>query len=150
MPDASPGLRTAILLIADTTGSVRYAGPAEGFLAPLVIHNLAPKSQMPEKRKTLSAKPIKKEPAQAARTKTKKVQDEEDYFDPQAEKLLANAKGFIKIGRFTTYKKGINMCRQVINDYPNTKYEQQAREILRRVPERHRKKYRITDADLGQ
>ncbi len=148
IPDTPEGLRTAILVIADSTGSVRYAGPAEGFLAPLLLNDLAPTSQAPAKRKTFSVKPIKKETAQAGKIKAKKVQDEE-YFDPQAEKLLENAKGFIKIGRFTTYKKGINMCRQVINDYPNTRYEQQARDILRRVPEGHRKKYRITDADLG-
>ena len=149
IPDTPEGLRTATLVIADSTGSVRYAGPAEGFLAPLLIHNLAPRSQAPAKRKTLYVKPIKKETAQAGKTKTKKIPEEDEYFDPQAEKLLENAKGFIKIGRFTTYKKGINMCRQVINDYPNTKYEQQAREILRRVPEHQRKKYRITDEDLG-
>ncbi len=149
IPDTPEGLRTAILIIADSTGSVRYAGPAEGFLAPLMIHDLAPRSQAPAKRKTFSVKPIKKETAQAGKTKAEKVSEEEEYFNPQAEKLLENAKGFIKIGRFTTYKKGINMCRQVINDYPNTKYEQQAREILRRVPEHQRKKYRITDEDLG-
>ena len=147
------------LVIADPDGSVRYAGPAEGFLAPLILNDLAPRSASPASQST-AAKPSSTPPKKAVATKTapaakraaaapEKIIDDEDYFDPQAEKLLENGRGFVKIGRLTSYKKGIDLCRQVINDYPNTKYEQEARVILRRVPERHHKRYNITNEELG-
>jgi len=148
------------LIIADSEGLVRYAGPAEGFLAPLILNDLAPKPASPA-TKSSPAKPGSTPPKKAAVTKTapevkksstatpEKIIDDEDYFNPQAEKLLEHGRGFVKIGRLTSYKKGIDLCRQVINDYPNTKYEQQAREILRTVPQRHHKRYGITNEDLG-
>ncbi|MBN1457858.1 MAG: hypothetical protein JW912_08400 [Sedimentisphaerales bacterium] len=151
------------IVIVDQEGAVKYAGPAEGFLAPLVINDLAPASaeiqntaivksnssppkKTPEQRTTAAAK---KPPAAKTAPAPEKIIDDEEYFDPQAEKLLENGRGFIKIGHLTSYKKGIDLCRQVIADYPNTKYEQEARVILRGVPERHHKRYNITKEELG-
>lgn len=51
--------------------------------------------------------------------------------------------------RFITYKRGVDMCREIIRDYPDTLYAEQARHLLRQVPERQRATYNITDAELG-
>ena len=73
-----------------------------------------------------------------------------EYIDPQASKLLENAKAFMKIGtRFTTPKQGVELCRRIIREYPDTTYAIQARELLRGLPERHQKRYKITDEEMG-
>jgi len=148
------------IVIADSQGSVKYAGPADGFLAPLILNDLAPGSASPADT-TAEAKPSTPTQKISSTAKTtlaakqpetkpkKNITEDDEFFDPQAEKLLEHGRGFVKIGRLTSYKKGIDLCRQVINDYPNTKYEQQAREILRKVPERHHKRYKITNQELG-
>ena len=140
------------LVIADTKGSVKYAGPAEGFLAPLILKDIAPKSSVTvdTKRRTTAIdkkKSVEKKPNRTKQTKEPEQQEEE--LNPQAEKVLEHAKGFLKMGRFTSYKKGIVLCRQLLDDYPDTKYEKQARELLKTVPERHRKRYKITNEELG-
>jgi len=77
---------------------------------------------------------------------------DDEFFDPRAETLLENAKAFFKIGnrlQYHTYAKPIEMCRTVIKDFPNTKYAEQARVLMRQVPERFRERYHITDEELG-
>ena len=163
LPEAFADLDTnkgSLVIIADSEGLVRYAGPADGFLAPLILNDLAPGSAPPATKST-AAKPSSPEPKKPSVVETlpaveptaaapkKTISQDDDYFDPQAEKLLEHGRGLVKIGRLTSYKKGIDLCRQVINDYPNTKYEQQAREILKSVPERHHKRYNITNEELG-
>jgi len=74
---------------------------------------------------------------------------ENDY---QAITLLENARTFFKIGnrlQYHTYAKPIEMCRTVIKDYPNTKYAEQARILMRNVPERYRDRFNITNEELG-
>jgi hypothetical protein len=154
-------INKSFLVIADPEGSVRYAGPAEGFLAPLILNDLAPGPASPASQGTAAKPTSRPEPKKPSATKTppaveppaaapkKIISQDDDYFDPQAEKLLEHGRGFVKIGRLTSYKKGIDLCRRVINEYPDTKYEQQAREILRNVPERHHKRYKITNEELG-
>lgn len=81
-----------------------------------------------------------------------KTEIDEDFFDPRAETLIENARAFFKIGnrlQYHTYSKPIEMCRTVIKDYPNTKYSEQARLLMRQVPERFRQRYNITDEELG-
>ncbi len=58
---------------------------------------------------------------------------------------------YVSAGRkpVLTSKKGVDFCRQIIREYPNTKYEQEARMLLRRVPEYERKRYNITDKEMG-
>jgi outer membrane protein assembly factor BamD (BamD/ComL family) len=66
--------------------------------------------------------------------------------------LLENAKAFFKIGnrlQYHTYQKPVDMCRTVMKDYPNTKYATEAQILLRKVPERFRERYNLTDEELG-
>ena len=73
---------------------------------------------------------------------------EESY---QAGKDLEYANMFIDAARkrAQTYKKGVEQCRKIIKNYPDTLFEQQARELLRKVPEHKRATYGITDEELG-
>ena len=69
----------------------------------------------------------------------------------QAGKDLEYAEMYINAARkrFQTYKKGVEQCRAIIQKYPGTKYEQEARLLLRRVPEHKHATYNITDEELG-
>lgn len=70
----------------------------------------------------------------------------------QAEKLLTYTRDlFMKAGarRVTTYKRGVELCRQIIHDYSGTVYEAEARQLLRQVPENQRSQYNITNEELG-
>lgn len=70
----------------------------------------------------------------------------------EAEKKLSYIDGlFIKGSRakIQSYKRGVDMCREIIRDYPGTKYADQAQQLLRQVPENKRATYNITNAELG-
>ena len=72
--------------------------------------------------------------------------------DYQAEKLLSNARSFLQIGNKLPshmYRDPVEMCRQVMKSYPNTKYAQEAQMLLRNVPKENREQYNITDQELG-
>jgi len=80
--------------------------------------------------------------------------DNGDYteVDAEAQQLLSNAEQFFKIAnrmQYRSYRKPIEMCRSVITKFPNTKYAEQARVLMRQVPERFRENYNVTDAELG-
>jgi len=148
-----------ILIITRKDNTIKYAGPATGFLTTMVLDNLsgtsvsAPAVNIAELQKQtkppleVQKKPDRQEAAQDGCRQDKDDELTSDSF--QAQKLLSSANDFIKMGRFTTYKKGIDMCRQVINSYPDTKYADQGRQLLRKVPERYRQKYNITNEEMG-
>ncbi|MCD6393072.1 MAG: hypothetical protein J7M40_06150 [Planctomycetes bacterium] len=168
------------LAIVDTSGTIKYAGPAAGFLAPMMLTRLAgaPPSTTPTRppggrtppRMMINPfkglfggntpRPPARPPAntQTDRTTTppppNRTNEDDNEITPesyQAGKLLEYAKMFVSAGRkpVLTSKKGIDLCRQIIHDYPNTKYEREARLLLRRVPEYERKRYKITDKEMG-
>ena len=147
------------LIITEKNGTIKYAGPAKGFIPVIVLDSLSladsgvespvPSRSEPEEKKTTQVEPEEKlqRPGPPGR---KKASEELEYIDPQASKLLENAKAFMKIGtRFTTPKQGIELCRRIIREYPDTTYARQARELLRGLPERHQKRYKITDEEMG-
>jgi len=162
-----------VLVVVDKTGTVRYAGPAEGFLAPMVVDDLLGSKtdsaavdsstqtdeQIPETVAAVSAEPLQETPDTAPPTTEytpAQVQPARDTEitaeDFQAQKLLAYAKGlFIPAGRkkFLTSKMGVDLCRQIIRDYPNTTYADEARKLLRTVPPHEQKRYNITPEEMG-
>ena len=75
--------------------------------------------------------------------------DELTLENAQAQKDLREADYSIKTGKFRSYRAGIKQCRQLIQTYPNTKYADQARQLLRKVPETYRKMYNITNEEMG-
>ena len=160
------------LAIVDTSGTIKYAGPAAGFLAPIMLTHLAgetpsagsitqPDSKTPSKTmfnpfKALLGGGNKRPPANTATgaTTTPNRIDEDDEITPesiQAGKDLEWAKTFVSIGRKPklTSKTGIDLCRKIIRECPNSKYERQARLLLQSVPEYQKKRYKITDKEMG-
>jgi len=106
------------------------------------------KPKPPEYVPSEPAQPIKKQaPVRREEKPAVELQIEEEY---QAGKLLAYAQTMMQIGtKYTTPKAAIDTCRQLIRDYPGTKYEQEARGLLRMVSAKDRRKYKITNEELG-
>lgn len=52
--------------------------------------------------------------------------------------------------RFITYRRGIELCRQVIRECPDSPNAEAARQLLRNsVPEEQRERYNLTNEELG-
>jgi len=76
-------------------------------------------------------------------------QELEDQYD--AQKLLQLAQMKIEQSRTirgSSPEQGIIAARKVIEKYPNTPEAQKAKELLRRVPDRYKQKYNITEEEL--
>ncbi len=178
-PDSLPvkpdSATTPLLIIADSAGSVRYAGPADSFIVPMLLAHLA-SGRLPAAAATtqpntyaLPAEPNvpaksplppvpmpapavnqpEQNPQQAVGVDDSKLAEEEKF---EAEKLLTYTRDlFMKLAkkRGLTYTQGVDFCRQLMKKYPGTSYAQQARELLRQVPENQRQRYGITDQELG-
>ena len=94
------------------------------------------------------SEPVKKQAPPVREEKPAVEMPLEDEY--QAGKLLAYAQTMMQIGtKYTTPKAAIDTCRQLIKDYPGTKYEQEARGLLRTVSAKDRRKYKITNEELG-
>lgn len=176
-----------VLMMADTTGTIRYAGPATGFIAPMLLErivsgNAASAGVMKEKTESVTTPvtpadsnslaavdsnslpadsnslaqavqaPAVQRPAQQVGQPQSQYKElsEEDAFE--ADKLVKAASSlFMKAAgkHVITYKRGVELCRQVMKDYPGSEYADKARQLLRQVPENQRSRYGITDQELG-
>jgi len=69
----------------------------------------------------------------------------------EAKQKLVFAQNNMKMAQrgILNYSQAVAICRGVIKDYPNTEYEQQARTLLREVPEDLRSQYNLSDEELG-
>ena len=69
----------------------------------------------------------------------------------QAQKLYQMAETEFKIARrpLMSFKRCVDYCRELIERYPDSPEAAKARVLLRRIPERHRKRYNITDEEMG-
>ena len=172
---------TPILAIADKTGTIRYAGPAAGFLAPMILEHLggigasvpsaapapatpaAPKPAAPvspaapKPQPTVPAAPATPAPKLMTSASLEDIEptEEELIENPslyEAAKKLSYAKTlFIPSGqkRFMTSKNGVETCREILRRWPNTKYSEEAHQLLRKIPEDEQKRYKITNEELG-
>ena len=138
------GIKKANLVIIAPQGQVEYVGSAVGLEPQEILGRLSAVTENTEKTE---------EPEIAILYRKESIEVSEEEFNPQAEKLLENARMFFRIGNRMTaaksYGQPIRMCRQIIKDYPNTKYANEARLLMRQVPERYRQRYEITDEELG-
>ncbi len=158
-------IKKSMVAITNPEGQIIYAGPAENFLPAMLLDEmglLAAKAD-PESRKPLP-EPKKSDNDQPAVTQNTPRQqppaqpDQNQQPDSQmavedkvwCEKQLSTADGFIKKGHFFGYKQGIDMCRRVIERFPDSTYAEQARKLLGRIPERHHRRYGITPEELGR
>ncbi len=162
------------LAIVDASGTIKYAGPAAGFLAPMMLTRIAgeppsagsirrPGGTTPPRTifnpfKGLFGGGSQRPPAKTTTGGTtpppNRINEDDSEITPesyQAGKLLEHAKMFVSAGRkpVLTSKTGIDLCRRIIREFPNTKYAEEARGLLKRVPEYERKRYKITDKEMG-
>jgi len=156
-------LAEPVLVIVGKNGVIKYAGPAEGFLAPMVADELADQPDAGPATEAAAGQPAQpadtnlpsqissgqkssKQPPTQAQVKI----DDEEEFDPQASKLFENAKVLIRAGiKLGTPKSGVEICRRILREYPDTKYADGARQLLRKLPDRFQKRYKITNEELG-
>jgi len=92
----------------------------------------------------VEASPASEEP------QVKAHKSEEETFNPQASKLYEQAKGQMKMAKYTGYRAPIDMCRTVIKDYPETPEAEKCRQLLREVPANRRQQFGITNEEMGQ
>ncbi len=69
----------------------------------------------------------------------------------EASRLYQWAETEFKIARkpLMSYKRCVDFCRQIIQRWPDSAEAAKARVLLRRIPERYRKQYNITDEEMG-
>jgi len=77
--------------------------------------------------------------------------DDLNIEEMEAERLYILAETQYKIGgkMGMSFKKMVDTCREIITRYPETSFAPKARTLLRRLPERHRKLYNVTDEEMG-
>jgi len=177
--------RRPVLIMTDKEGTIRYAGPATGIIAPMLMGkvtstgfstftaiegqpalpaiavdpNVLNKSTLTDSNSLPNAKPtVKPAPTTAPTTPTVAQQTQAQYRelseeeDIQAEKLLNTTRDlFMRAAqrRVTSYQNCVKNCREIIKQYPGTKYAEEARQLLRQIPENQRSRYSITDEELG-
>lgn len=151
-----------MLLIAGNDGTIKYAGPPTGFLPTMVVNSLSSTASTsssvadivtPEPEVTASKpaynspRPVK-QPGLLPPTSVYQELSLED--EVAAQRDLEEAKLLMKTGsKFSTPTQGIKACREIIEKYPGTKYAEEARMLLRKVPERYHKRFNITNEELG-
>ena len=130
-------IKKATLAIIEPTGQIQYLGDTGDLEPQEILGRLRPKVEKIE----------------SVLHRKDSIKVSEDEFNPQAETLLEHARAFFKISNrmiaARSYSRPIEMCRQIIQDYPDTKYADEARLLLRQVPERYHKRYKMTDEELG-
>lgn len=69
----------------------------------------------------------------------------------QAQKLYQWAETEFRIARkpLMSYKRCVDFCREIIQKWPDSAEAAKARVLLRKIPERHRQRYNITDEEMG-
>jgi hypothetical protein len=167
------------LAVVDKTGTIKYAGPAEGFLAPMMVSHLSgkpspqaifdggagtgPGTNQPTNPFTRllfggpsipNPAPVVPRAVETAPPASQTKGEDEGDITPEsyeAQKLLEYAKMFVQAGRkpILTSKQGVETCRRIIREYPNTKEAQEAKILLRSVPEAEQRRYGITDEEKG-
>lgn len=104
----------------------------------------------PSAESTVQAEPAAAEqvqpPAQPVQDKTQKSTE-----ISEAQKKLIFAQNYLKMAQkgILGYNQVAAICRGVIRDYPDTRYVQQAQELLRQIPEDQRAQLNLTDEELG-
>lgn len=143
---AGPGGLMALAARQSTTAAVAPASSAPAVSSP--VSRISP----PPAIARVASRPAPTPTPAPAPQEPITAENDPDIMDPdhfQAARLLEGAKQFIKMGRYTTYKRGIDMCRDILRDYGDTPYADQARKQLQLVPERYRTIYKVTNEEMG-
>lgn len=161
-----------VMAIIAKDGTIMYMGSPTGFLPKLVLakatDGYAPKLFVPSKapgamdpnaRKSARAADPNARGKRSMDPNAVKGKDSGDIDEAmqmgqnlKAEELYNNAKSFMKGSRTSalTAGRGVQLCRQILQDYPNTEYAGKARELMRELPDDLKTRYNITAAEMGQ
>jgi hypothetical protein len=153
----------------DKNGQFRYAGSAEGFMFPMLLRRLTgvrltkPAAQTSTavgqdgmslsdpNRPAVPTDPNSPMPVPAAGIGGPSENDE--FNDICGANELAAAKDFfLKAAgkRFISYRKGVDLCRQIIRNCPHSKNAEEARQLLRtKVPQDQWETLGLTKDELG-
>ncbi len=158
-----------VFVVFDPSGVVKYAGSARGIAPVIIINSLVPNSIKKAQLVESEAKLGNKRSAPVAtpkkpKVKAKKISDPNqpqsqtqmpqyvqlsDTDEIKAQNLLTKAKMYRgSHTRLGSSKRVVEACRELISTYPNTKYAQEAKEILRSIPAHQRKRYGLTEQEL--
>ncbi len=69
----------------------------------------------------------------------------------QAQRLFEMAITQRKMGRLpgVTFKLMVDYCREIITSYPDSSYALKSQAMLREIPPRHQKMYKVTEEEMG-
>ena len=103
-----------------------------------------------EKKQALSVDTAPKESVKEI-TAGQPTQAAANQADSEVGQKLMFAKSNLDMAQkgILSYSQTVAICRGIIKDYPGTEYEQQARMLLREVPEDLRPQYNLSDEELG-
>ncbi len=85
---------------------------------------------------------------EAIKAAPKKLSIEDEV---QVERLFEMALMQRKMGRLPgmSFKQMVDYCREIIARYPDSSYAPKARAMLREIPQRYRRMYKITEEEMG-
>lgn len=137
---------------------LKIAGAALVILVLIVLINVFSSSktskltQEPPKQRT--EQNIQEHPKQEQIKKPEQrtiAQDKTEEVNPHAENLYQLAVVESKIAKkpMMTYRRMVDYCRQLFKEYPDSSQAEKARELLRQMPDRHKRRYKITNEELG-
>lgn len=162
-----------IILILNGDGQIAYAGQLDNYLPVMLIEKLSGhpaeeyvEIQEPQEEMQIIPPPAAPEQinpgmmpppmmpgmpiAPPPQVEQKPVDETTSLTDDiEAQKLYQIAEISRKKGKFISYKKMVDACREIMQKYPNTQYAPMARDMLRQLPPGKRNLYKITDEELG-
>ncbi|HOQ03969.1 MAG TPA: hypothetical protein PKY88_01975 [Anaerohalosphaeraceae bacterium] len=172
-PDLVMDAKTPFTAIVDKNGQFRFAGSAEGFMLPMLLQNLTGFAFTKPVQQTPAASgeefgpgirpadpnrpvPVPADPNSRTAEAPAAVRgptENDEYNEVCGANELAAAQDFFLQAagkRFISYRKGVDLCRQIIRNCPNSKNAEAARELLRtKIPEDQRESLGLTKEELG-
>ncbi len=170
-PDLVMDARIPFTAIVDKNGQFRFAGSAEGFMLPMLLRNLTGFAFTKPVQQTPAASgeefgpgvvrpadpnrpaPVPADPNSRTVSAARGPVENDEYNEVCGANELAAAQDFFLQAaskRFISYRRGVELCRQVIRNCPNSKNAEAARELLRtKIPEDQRESLGLTKEELG-
>ncbi|MEJ5258951.1 MAG: hypothetical protein WHS88_02050 [Anaerohalosphaeraceae bacterium] len=169
-PDLVMDAKSPFTAIVDKNGQFRFAGSAEGFMLPMLLRNLTGFAFTKPVQQTPAASgedivpgvrpadpnrpaPVPADPNSRMMSAARGPVESDEYNELCGANELAAAQDFFLQAagkRFISYRRGVELCRQVIRNCPNSKNAEAARELLRtKIPEDQRESLGLTKEELG-
>lgn len=156
-----------ILLIIGPDGVIRYAGQVGGFMPKLILSTLVVNNPnagreridipdvQPSRKATFTFPGIPKPKADEQPEAEEGTKEWSDDLTPEqynAQQLYEVAVLHSGVGRKPVlgYRRMVDTCRMIFERYPDSPEAEKAKALIRKMPERYKKRYRITKEELGQ